>query len=333
MERQMEEVQYIDPQHDGPMMSWVMNQRCNFTCEYCFYTKEYLAVENPKVGKYSPQHIAEKFNKTGQEWYIYLNGGEPFLYPKFNELCEELTQKHYISINSNISTSNCIDFADRIDPKKVYSIEASLHIEEREQRNGLKRYLKNFLNFQEKGFPIQVVYVTYPDLFDRIEDDIHMLKSEGIKIINLKVFRGYYKLKYYPQSYTEHQREIIEKHALDKNEINILEESLSYFGKKCGAGYDFFLMDPEGDVRRCSSSAKSYGNFFEGTFKIDKQARACPFLQCSCPYEGMNRTSAEKDNIFKISQEIIREGTPYIYKKARPVKIYRYLKKRYKTGN
>lgn len=329
----MDESKYIEPQHDGPMMSWVMNQRCNFTCEYCFYAKEYLAVENPKVGNYSPGHISQQFDDTGQEWYIYLNGGEPFLYPKFTELCEQLTRKHFISINSNISTSNCLAFADRINPEKVYSIEASLHIEEREQRTGFKKYLKNFLNFQDKGFPIQVVYVTYPEFFDRIEDDLQMLKDEGVKIVNLKVFRGYYKSKYYPQAYTEKQRAIIEKHALDKNEINILEESLSYFGKKCGAGFDFFLMDPEGDVRRCSSSAKSYGNFFQGNFSIDKFARACPFHQCSCPYEGMNRTSEQKDNYLNIGKEILREGTPYIYKKARPIKIYRYLKKRYRTGN
>ena len=328
----MDETQYIDPKHDGPMMSWMINQRCNFTCEYCFYTKEFLAVENPKVGKNSPEHIARRFDETGQEWYIYLNGGEPFLYPKFIELCEHLTQKHYLSINTNISTSNCIQFADRINPKKIYSIEASLHIEERENRNGLKRYLKNFLNFQDKGFPIQVVYVTYPDLFDRIEDDIKMLKDSGVKIVNLKVFRGYYKSNYYPQSYTNEQRDIIEKNALDKNEFNILNQSLSYFGKKCDAGFDFFAMDPEGDVRRCSSSAKSYGNFFDGTFKPDKNSRACPFHVCSCPYEGMNRTSDKRDNVVNITKEILREGTPFVYKKARPVKIYRYLKKRYKTG-
>jgi len=329
----MEELKYIDPKHNGPMMSWVLNQRCNFTCEYCFYTKEYLAKENPNVGKYSPEHIAKQFDNTGKNWYIYINGGEPFLYPKFIDLCEHLTQKHYVSINSNISTSNCIDFAERINPDKVYSIEASLHIQEREQRNNLKRYIKNFLKFQENGFPIQVVYVTYPDLFDRIESDIEMLKNEGIKIINLKVFRGYYKSNYYPQAYSNEQKKIIEKHALDKNEINILEESLSFFGKKCAAGYDFFLMDASGDVRRCSSSAKSYGNFFDGTFKSDKSARACPFHVCSCPYEGMNRTSAKKDNVFNISKEILREGTPYVYKKARPIKIYRYLKKRYQTGH
>jgi MoaA/NifB/PqqE/SkfB family radical SAM enzyme len=329
----MTESEYIDPQHDGPMMSWMLNQRCNFTCEYCFYAKEFLAVENPKVGKNSPEHIAKQFDETGQEWYIYLNGGEPFLYPKFIDLCEQLTRNHYLSINTNLSTSNCLDFAEHINPEKIYSIEASLHIQEREQRNGLKKYLKNFLKLQSNGFPIQVVYVTYPDLFDQIETDIKMLKSEGVKIINLKVFRGYYKSKYYPEAYSESQRAIIAKHALDKNEINILDQSLSYFGKKCDAGFDFFQMDPEGDVRRCSSSAKSYGNFFTGTFKADKFARACPFHVCSCPYEGMNRTSEKKDNVFNISTEILREGTPYVYKKARPIKVYRYLKKRYKTGN
>jgi MoaA/NifB/PqqE/SkfB family radical SAM enzyme len=329
----MNKVQYIDPQHSGPMMTWVLNHRCNFTCEYCFYTIEHLSKEHPDCGKYSPEHIAQCFDKTEKEWYIYLNGGEPFLFPKFVEMCSHLTRNHYISINTNVSTSNCLDFADRINPEKVYSIEASLHILEREKRNNLKKYIKYFLNFQEKGFPIQVVYVTYPNLFDRIEDDIKMLKQEGIQIINLKTFRGYYKSNYYPKAYTANQRELMAKYALDKNEIYIMEESLSFFGKKCGAGLDYFLMDATGVVRRCSSSAKSYGNFFEGNFKIDEKARPCPFIQCSCPYEGMNRTSEKNDNIYSITKEIVREGAPYLYKKVRPSKIYRYLKKRYKTGN
>ncbi len=328
----MNKTEYLNPTHDGPMMSWVLNQRCNFTCDYCFYTKNYLSKEHPDCGRYSPGHITDCFDRTNKQWWIYMNGGEPFLYPDFIDLCNQLTQNHYISINTNLSTSNCLEFAERINPKNVYSIEASLHISEREKRTGLAKYLKYFLNFHDKGFPIQVVYVTYPELLDRIEEDIKMLKGEGIQFINLKIFRGYFKSKFYPKAYSNEERELIARFALDKNEIDIMEKSHSFFGKSCKAGYDFFVMDAAGDVRRCSSSVKSYGNFFENSFTYDNSPRPCPFLICGCPIEGINRTSKKRNSLFSISKEFFREGPDYFIKKARPSKIIKYIKKRYDIG-
>jgi len=71
-------------------MLWKTNRRCNLRCDYCFSSGTDLAVEDPLCGKFSPDHIARRFDDTGQSWLIILTGGEPFLYPDVLGLCREL---------------------------------------------------------------------------------------------------------------------------------------------------------------------------------------------------------------------------------------------------
>lgn len=128
------------------MMAWQLNTLCNFRCEYCFCSEKSLSKEHSDCGKYSPEHIAKCFNDTGRIWRIHMSGGETFLYPKFVELARALTKKCYISLNTNLSTPNVYEFGDMISPEKVLSINAALHIMEREKsKNGVNKYIKKFL--------------------------------------------------------------------------------------------------------------------------------------------------------------------------------------------
>jgi len=96
------------------MISWQLNELCNFRCPYCFCGEEKLSREHPACGKYSPEHIADCFDRTGKTWQVHMSGGEPFLYPRFVELCMALTRSHYISMNTNLSTANANDFACKV---------------------------------------------------------------------------------------------------------------------------------------------------------------------------------------------------------------------------
>lgn len=258
-----------------------------------------------------------------------MSGGEPFLYPEFVDLCARLTKNHFITVNTNLSTSNTIDFADSINPEQTYSINASLHIEEREMRNGLSKYLERVRYYQNKGFQIRVEYVMYPTLFQRIEDDLQMLKSEGVAIVNLKAFRGYFKSRYYPLAYSETEQEFIREHLLDgkEEEIMSIDKTFTFFGKPCRTGLDYWVMDPAGNVRRCCSSTKSYGNFFDESFQADREARPCPFIKCAAPYEGMLYSSDTPVRTTSAIKECFLEAPSYIFQKARPSKLYRYVKK------
>jgi sulfatase maturation enzyme AslB (radical SAM superfamily) len=67
---------------------WKINNLCNFQCKYCFYEDH---SEHPLTNKHTQEEIVSAFDRTGETWTIEIDGGEPFLYPKFVDLIEKLT--------------------------------------------------------------------------------------------------------------------------------------------------------------------------------------------------------------------------------------------------
>jgi len=271
---------------------WRLNRRCNFDCEYCFTDvideQPDKRTEDPACAKFSPEYIAAKFNETGRVWRIYMTGGEPFLYPSFVKLAKELTRKHYIAVSTNLSTANTYEFADVIDSKRVHWLKASIHIMEREKiSDGIKEFLRKFLFFQRQGFDIRLVYVTYPAILGRIEEDLKRFRGEGVEKIWVKVFQGEYEQKRYPRDYSQQQRELIKGLGLNRFEEEILACHASFIGSKCEAGYRAFSMDISGNIKRCSTVRQDYGNLFDGTFKLGTAPRRCPARKCGCSYQGI----------------------------------------------
>jgi molybdenum cofactor biosynthesis enzyme MoaA len=104
---------------------WHMLDTCNYRCAYCFFGPETLGA---KLRTFSdPEGWSSAFDATGAIWLLHMTGGEPSIYPDFVELCERLTARHFISINSNLTHASLGDFSRRIDPSRVSFINAGLH--------------------------------------------------------------------------------------------------------------------------------------------------------------------------------------------------------------
>jgi len=222
-----------------------------------------------------------------------MTGGEPLLYPGYVELAKALTRGHYISVSTNLSTPNAYELAEAVESERVHSINANVHILEREKnKDGMKEYLRKFLHFQERGFNIRLVYITYPPLFGRIEEDMKRLRGEGVKRINVKVFQGRFEGRRYPRDYSDEERAFIRGLGLNNYEQEILARRVSFLGSKCEAGHRAFAMDISGNVTRCSTLKDEYGNLFEGTFRPGESLRRCTKKKCSCAYQGMDFAAA-----------------------------------------
>lgn len=318
----------VEP-HEYQML-WITNQLCNFQCVYCSADpdlflkgcpttkREVARQESPEVGKYSAEHIAKCFDDSGKIWRIHLmGGGETFLYPQFLELAKALTQKHYIAITTNLSTPNVYQFADVIWPDRVLHITASLHVMEREKRkNGVEEFIRKMLYLQNKGFNVSVHHVTYPPLFPRLLKDVHYFKAQGIENFYLRPFQGVYGERLYPESYTNEEKALINSCTMDAREVDMM--TINAFGRICYTGYNSFGMDHAGNLSRCMSSSKKYGNFFTGRYHFDESPRPCPVRLCRCPllYEGYIK--AHKGSLFSILREMLVECN-YRYPVHRPL--------------
>ncbi|MBF0216083.1 MAG: radical SAM protein [Candidatus Omnitrophica bacterium] len=312
------------------MVFWQLNNLCNFRCEYCFCGEEKLSKEHPDCGKYGPAHIAGCFNDTGKVWQVHMSGGEPFLYPKFVDLCAELTKGHFISLNTNLSTLNVREFANRISPDKVVFLNAGFHKTAREKNPaGIDHFIEKVLILQEKGFNIDVGYLTYPRLLEKMALDVKYLKSRGIKLVNAKTFRGYHNGKKYPAAFTREEKEFIYKYSLDPREEKVMNTSVNYFGNPCRTGMDYFRMDPSGNLYRCSSSYKRYGNLLKGKYTPDKTPAPCPLIDCTCPYEGFKYVSAGEASVIRVAGEVLNEICGFPNRGVSLRKVGRYVRKRF----
>jgi MoaA/NifB/PqqE/SkfB family radical SAM enzyme len=296
------------------MITWLINTICNFRCDYC-------SVSNRNEKKSLPinvHNLSESLNLLKKEWLLHLTGGEPFLEKNIIDICRTITRKHYLSINTNLSTNNIYEFANTIDPKRTLTISASVHITEREKTDlRLSEYINKIHYLQQKGFNIIASYVVHPILLGRIKSDIEYLKNNGIQKVRIKVFRGVFEEKYYPNAFHPVQKDFLRTLEADYPEFEILLKSHNYYGQQCRAGQDFFVMDRDGNLSRCSNAYRQYGNFLNKTMIRDKTARPCPIKKCGCPYEGIRNILSTKGNLKSI---IIEDGKQKYIRSKRIVK-------------
>lgn len=287
-------------------ISWTITDRCNFKCEYCNVwkiknSKEESSIELPEIEKV--------VSKIGKEWIFNISGGEPFLKKDFISICKTITKNHYISVITNLSTSNVYSFADQIDPKKVLFVSCSTHSEERKRMDpNLDDFIEKIKYLQNKNFNVIVTYVAYPDLFLKINDDYGELKKRGVKKVQMKAFRGVLGDKVYPEAYTKEDISFLRSLNLEYPEMDILNGKYSFYGQDCNAGMNSFKMDKSGNLVRCSRLKRRYGNLFEGNYKFDEKPKPCPLKLCGCPYEGIRNATSKKSSTIKTYIEACNQG-------------------------
>ncbi len=256
-------------------------RRCNFTCEYCFDSNE-----EKRSSKLEPINISnllsslDRLNKTFRVSFI---GGEMFLVPNIIETCIEVSKKHYIHFNTNLVPNSVRKFADAIDPERVVSIQASLHMQELEKRGMIDAFITNYNYLKDKGFKISSVAVAHPSLLPEIEKFDTIFTDGGVDY-EFGNFFGEYDGKQYPASYTKKELEAFDMSRGEGDpESNV--EFYQRKGKRCNAGTNMFLLTPDSDdVYPCAAVPRRLGNLEEGFNPLESPI-VCPADYCFCPTE------------------------------------------------
>jgi len=201
--------------------------------------------------------------------------GEPFLIPNIVEAVKEITHKHYVIFNTNLTSSKIKEFAETIDPKKVVSICASLHIKELERRNLMDRFIDNFLYCRRKGFNIFVRVVAYPPLSCEIKKYTLFFKRFDIKL-KFDPFIGVYDGKRYPDSYSSKE---LSAFGFKHTEIDEFHTK----GRVCNAGYNTGIVGSDENIYTCSQIHENIGNIYK-KISFKKKLLKCPIDSCDCPW-------------------------------------------------
>ncbi len=296
---------------------WLLLETCNFRCEYCFVKPEALGAKITVHG--TPAQWAAGFHATGKTWLLHITGGEPTLYPDFMGLCEQLTQEHYLSINSNLSHPVIADFAERINPERVHYINAAVHDDERQKKKAHEVFIQRVQKLQQYRFNVLVSIVMTPAVIRTFPQLAAFYESHGLFLIP-KVVRGGYQGQRYPEAYTEEERSLFLEYLTratlkyaavnqrlgepatidlfaDSRFINAID---NYHGRLCGSGYNFVSIEPDGTIVRCGSGKRygktrifrtRFGNILQKSARFLSSPKPCD--SSYCPYFCEKYTSAE----------------------------------------
>jgi MoaA/NifB/PqqE/SkfB family radical SAM enzyme len=290
---------------------WTLNKFCNFSCPYC-----YVPVKDRRNKTYKGndvQRIINSFNNSGKIWLVHMSGGEPFFHPDFIDLCKGLTEKHCISLNTNISNPLVYDFCENIDPKKVSFVHCSLHITERENQKLLDDFIEKVRVLEQATFNVFITQVMWPPILDSFNQTFEFFKKKGI-LVRPKLFRGNYRWKDYPQSYSEREKSTIlyfmkligetdSQTGKAMGHINPdldklwIDGYVSFRNLPCLAGVKSVAIDFNGNIKRCHSDPTNLGNIYQGEFKLFENAHRCKAKICGCPYYGFSFASGKHKTV------------------------------------
>ena len=252
---------------------------CNLNCVHCFTENmKRKGVEVLNIEDY--KRIASEAIKMGATHFA-IQGGEPFIYPKLEELVKVLQpKKMFISITTN---GTLLDESKARRLKKLGvdmitfsldNVEPEKHNEFRGRKNSFRDtvgaiYLASYL-----GFKVTInTCVTHDYLqSNNLEEMIDWTKNEGFKLnIVLPVPVGRWEERYDILT-TEEERKYVYKLLKKYSHIRRDLDS-GYFKWGCGAGKEMLYVTPYGDVLVCPFIQASFGNVKEESLEtIRKRA-------------------------------------------------------------
>lgn len=275
---------------------WKLLDSCNYRCTYCFWPAETLG--SKLAGLPGPQAWIDAFARTQKTWLLHISGGEPAIHPRFADLCAGLAERHYLSINSNLSRSSVAAMARRVPPDRVSLIHGAVHPHERTRRDGWTMLAGNVEAIRAHGHRLVLSIVATPEVLADFEGIARACTElTGLRPVP-KLLRGGWQGRGYPSSYTQAEKAVF-RAAMDwarqgyapppddceaptvwpLEDDAWLDRRLRFRGRTCEAGRRFVSLHPDGAVYRCGTDGY-LGNLLEGDFAAAGQAQTCDSSYC-----------------------------------------------------
>lgn len=322
------------------IVTWRVNQVCSFQCAYCSPSQN----SSVELNRYSEK--AELFfERTDRTFLICMTGGEPFLNPRFVDLLEKLTSRHYIGIYTNLTSGKVFDFAKRIDPGRVEFVDCSVHLDERERQGKMDDFVRKYSMLRELGFNASASIVASPQVLRRFEEVYDYFGRRGIALLPQNL-QGFFHRKHYPRGYTIEQRrklrlysELSEPEASrvrrnfgpENASARLIDAPYSWKGSPCAAGKDFVYLEHDGTFTRCTSEKVVLGSVETGELALYEEPRPCGVEICRCPYHGLSFAAGEprtvkRDDMLKsfLGTALIRSYVEPLMKKMPAPKLGLY---------
>lgn len=278
---------------------WMIMGKCNYRCPYCVYGL--AEFDRRKVDRYyTAQEWMRPWRRMHEKYgegNIILTGGEPTLYPGFEELVQELSSMFWIAFDTNLSweSKRLAAFLRQVSPKRV-RIETSFH----PHSTPPEPFIERVLLIREAGFEYIVRLVAYPAILPDLERTRGIFGRHGLTFV-VNPFQGIYEGRRYPESYTLDERELIEgstvnlngnaQNAPHKEFVRQILNRESPKGRLCRSGYQHIRIEDDGRVFRCGEYStqnwEPLGGFFDDNLTLWEEPRICRSDRCEWEYRWL----------------------------------------------
>lgn len=246
---------------------------CNYKCPYCYVPSD-VNVGEHFIGTIDKWHEGFRKSFRNQHLSIYASFGEPIIQQHFYEVVEmiESEPNWEMIMTSNISISLPKLLKSRLIKEGRLNINASFHPTE----TSIDNFLKQLLVLRENGIECTVTFVMYPPLMKDFPHYFEIFTQNNF-LVHVRRFRAYYQGKYYPEAYTEKERQFVAKY-MDNASIKYMLMDINMKGKLSYAGMFYILVTNKGDIALCPDYTKEFrrGNILNGTINLDIEPEPLP---------------------------------------------------------
>jgi len=264
------------------VFAWDLHYSCNYRCPYCFYNEAGWTELAKKNLYFEPAKWEAAWSRAHDLYgrcQLRVTAGEPFTYPRFDEVLERIARLHDLQVTTNGSQGAAIRrAAERIDPAAL-ELDCTYHPLSGE----LEPFADNVALLRARGFVANVCFLAYPPQMPRMAEYKRRFAERGL-YMNMAVYWGTFKGEQYPFAYTEAERRAIkETIGLDVGPETVNLEPVSFRGRPCGAGQRYGVVQGDGRVFRCGQLGlehQSIGSLFDPSFRLAEAAFPCEVDYC-----------------------------------------------------
>ncbi len=264
---------------------WPITRRCFVGCYYCPVPERQR--RSPTKILASPAQWLEALDKTEKVWHLIISGGEPFLYPYFEEFIQTISFNHVVTIETSLRRP--VDkFLRRLSTANIPMINASLHPEVNSDND---RFAYRVRRLRRAGFTVLPSVIMTPSILKRYDDLVDSMMDRNVFPVP-RIMYGSAGGKEYPGAYTEEEREKITSYITEATTyyksyywgeekptiwpfLGIDHWFDDYYGSLCLAGSKFLRIEPDGFVYPCHESQPTLGSIFDPDFELMDEPTRC----------------------------------------------------------
>ena len=284
---------------DCAVVTLFIHNVCNYNCSYCSDFHRDGSSRWPD--DWQPYiNFLDRVKQTNKNLYVEVLGGEPTVWPKFQEFVDTISDdRTFVEFGTNASRT--LRYWEKFKTRKAF-VFLSWHYEEADDDH-FYEVAKIMQDKASVSIPLMIV----PDNFERAKTLYERLKTLRVEITPKFVRKSIHGTEYF--QYTDEQRDWIQNnyfHRMRDFGINweiprnlhfdgekvkfmtVLDKEMHKFeGYTCTAGLKRFMVDPNGDIKRCTKRVGGViGNIFED-YELPISPIVCNYTACPCKLDAI----------------------------------------------